>query len=161
MPRTLFQTSKSGCDAHSIPDASDADMTDVEITDLLFACHDPTPVDLAMVFAAANEVDMERRTRRGVELYKAGCVTKLLVTGGDVLARTRPEADLLVACSDESVDFSFGSPEEREQQGKTSADQQPCAGSNCLARFRDCELTHADHSSQYTVTDEPIDCPGE
>jgi uncharacterized Zn finger protein len=60
-----------------------------------------------MLFAAANEVDMERRTRRGVELYKAGCVTKLLVTGGGVLARTHPEADLLVACSDESVDFSF------------------------------------------------------
>ena len=67
-------------------------MTDNEITEMLFICEDPVPADLAMVFAAANELDMVRRTRRGVELYKAGYVPKLLVTGGGVLARNCPEA---------------------------------------------------------------------
>jgi vancomycin permeability regulator SanA len=67
-------------------------MSDDEIADLVFLCEDPVPADLVMVFAAANERDMERRTRRGVDLYRAGYVPKLLVTGGGVLARACPEA---------------------------------------------------------------------
>lgn len=72
-------------------------MTDNEITKLLFICEDPIPADLAMVFAAANELDMARRTRRGVELYKTGYAPKLLVTGGGVLARNCPEAKRMAA----------------------------------------------------------------
>lgn len=69
-----------------------AQMTDEEITKLLFCCDEPCPADVAMVFGAANETDLGRRTIRGVELYRSGFVPKLLVTGGGVLARTRPEA---------------------------------------------------------------------
>ncbi len=67
-------------------------MTDDEITERLFISENPVSADLAMVFGAANELDLERRTRRGVELYKAGFVPKILVTGGGVLASTCPEA---------------------------------------------------------------------
>ena len=67
-------------------------MTDEEITKLLFCCDEPCPADMAIVFGAANEQDLARRTKRGVELYRSGFVPKLLVTGGGVLARTRPEA---------------------------------------------------------------------
>lgn len=66
-------------------------MTDEEITKLLFCCDEPCSADLAMVFGAANELDLARRTKRGVELYRSGLVPRLLVTGGGVLARTRPE----------------------------------------------------------------------
>ena len=67
-------------------------MTDEEITKLLFCCDEPCPADVAMVFGAANELDLGRRTKRGVELYRSGLVPRLLVTGGGVLARMRPEA---------------------------------------------------------------------
>ena len=67
-------------------------MTDDQITNLLFVCDEPEIADLIMVFGAANESDMVRRTRRGVELYKAGFASRLLVSGGGVLARSRPEA---------------------------------------------------------------------
>ena len=67
-------------------------MTNDQITELLFIREQPIHADLAMVFGAANEVDLARRTRRGVELYRAGYVPRLLVTGGGVLARVRPEA---------------------------------------------------------------------
>ena len=67
-------------------------MTDEQITELLFLREDPVSAELAMVFAAANEEDLERRTRRGVELYREGFVPRLLVTGGGVLARKCPEA---------------------------------------------------------------------
>ena len=67
-------------------------MTDDEITALLFVREEPTRADLAMVFGASNEEDLARRTRRGVRLYREGFVPRLLVTGGGVLARTRPEA---------------------------------------------------------------------
>jgi vancomycin permeability regulator SanA len=67
-------------------------VTDEEITDLLFVRQDPVPAQLAMVFAAANEEDLARRTRRGVQLYQAGYVPKLLVTGGGVLRHACPEA---------------------------------------------------------------------
>ena len=69
-----------------------AALSDEEITKLLFCCDEPCPADVAMVFGAANELDLGRRTIRGVELYRSGLVPKLLVTGGGVLARTRPEA---------------------------------------------------------------------
>jgi uncharacterized SAM-binding protein YcdF (DUF218 family) len=67
-------------------------MTDEEIADLLFVREEPIPADLAMVFGAANEEDLARRTRHGVRLYREGHVPKLLVTGGGTLARLRPEA---------------------------------------------------------------------
>jgi uncharacterized SAM-binding protein YcdF (DUF218 family) len=67
-------------------------MSDEEITRLLFCSDEPCPADVALVFAAANELDLARRTRRGVELYRSHYVPKLLVTGGGVLARTHPEA---------------------------------------------------------------------
>jgi vancomycin permeability regulator SanA len=67
-------------------------MTDEEITNFVFMCEDPVHADLVMVFAAANELDMERRTKRGVDVYRAGYVSRLLVTGGGVLARACPEA---------------------------------------------------------------------
>ena len=101
-------------------------MTDEEITNLLFCCDEPCPADVAVVFGAANELDLGRRTIRGVELYRSGFVPKLLVTGGGILARTRPEAkrmaeiareldvpahDLLVedrsANTFENIDFSI------------------------------------------------------
>ena len=67
-------------------------MTDEQITSLLFVCDEPIAADLIMVFGAANELDLARRTSRGVELYKAGFAPRLLVTGGGVLAHCRPEA---------------------------------------------------------------------
>lgn len=67
-------------------------MTDDEISQLVFLRENPVPADLAMIFAASNELDMERRTRRGVSLYLAGYIPKILVTGGGVLARLHPEA---------------------------------------------------------------------
>ena len=67
-------------------------MTDDEICEFIFMCEDPVPADLLMVFAAANEVDMERRTQRGVDLYRAGFASRILVTGGGVLARRCPQA---------------------------------------------------------------------
>jgi hypothetical protein len=67
-------------------------MTDDEITELLFVREDPVPADLAMVFGAANEEDLARRTRHGVRLYREGSVPRLLVAGGGVLAALRPEA---------------------------------------------------------------------
>ena len=59
---------------------------------MLFCCDEPCSADVAMVFGAANELDLARRTKRGVELYRSGFVPRLLVTGGGVLACTRPEA---------------------------------------------------------------------
>ena len=67
-------------------------MTDDEITQLLFVRQEPVAADLAMVFAAAREDDLIRRTRRGVQLFRDGYVPRLLVTGGGVLARIDPEA---------------------------------------------------------------------
>ena len=67
-------------------------MTDEEITELLFVCEEPVRAELAMVFAADSEEDMLRRTERAVELYRDGYARRLLVTGGGVLARKRPEA---------------------------------------------------------------------
>src|SRR4051794_4861498 len=67
-------------------------MTDDEVTDLLFLREEPARADLAMVFGAANEADLARRTREGVRLYREGYVPRLLVTGGGVLAVARPEA---------------------------------------------------------------------
>jgi hypothetical protein len=67
-------------------------MTDDQITGLLFVREEPVRADLAMVFDAANEEDLARRSRRGVELYRRGYAPRLLVTGGGVLALTRPEA---------------------------------------------------------------------
>jgi uncharacterized SAM-binding protein YcdF (DUF218 family) len=63
-----------------------------EVTELLFVSEVPLPADLAMVFAAADEEDMARRTRRGVELYTQGHAQRLLVTGGGVLACGKPES---------------------------------------------------------------------
>ena len=67
-------------------------MTDDEITELLFVREEPVRADLAMVFGAANEEDLARRTHQGVRLYREGYVPRLLVTGGGVLALARPEA---------------------------------------------------------------------
>ena len=67
-------------------------MTDDQISELLFVREEPVRGDLAMVFGAANELDMIRRTRRGVQLYQQGYVSRLLVTGGGTLAMVRPEA---------------------------------------------------------------------
>ncbi len=67
-------------------------MTDDEITELLFVREEPVRADLAMVFGAANEEDLARRTHQGVRLYREGYVPRLLVTGGGVLARAWPEA---------------------------------------------------------------------
>lgn len=67
-------------------------MRDDEISELLFVRDEPIRADLAMIFGAANEEDLARRTRQGVRLYREGYVPRLLVTGGGVLALTRPEA---------------------------------------------------------------------
>ena len=67
-------------------------MTDDQITELLFVREEPVRADLSMVFGAANEADLARRTRQGVRLYREGYVLRLRVTGGGVLAFTRPEA---------------------------------------------------------------------
>ena len=67
-------------------------MTDDQISELLFVREEPVSGDLAMVFGAANEMDLIRRTRQGVRLYQQGYVPKLLVTGGGTLALVRPEA---------------------------------------------------------------------
>ena len=56
-------------------------MTDDEITELLFVRQEPVPAELAMVFAADNEDDMARRTRRGVELYQAGYAPRMDTDG--------------------------------------------------------------------------------
>jgi uncharacterized SAM-binding protein YcdF (DUF218 family) len=67
-------------------------MTDDEITERLFVREEPVRADLAMVFGAANEEDLARRTLQGVRLYREGYVPRLLVTGGGALALARPEA---------------------------------------------------------------------
>jgi uncharacterized SAM-binding protein YcdF (DUF218 family) len=67
-------------------------MTDDQITELLFVREEPVRADLVMVFGAASEADLARRTRQGARLYREGYVPRLLVTGGGVLALTRPEA---------------------------------------------------------------------
>jgi vancomycin permeability regulator SanA len=67
-------------------------VTDEEISVLLFVREVPIRADLAMVFAAATEEDLIRRTRQGIRLYQDGYVPKLLVTGGGTLALTHPEA---------------------------------------------------------------------
>lgn len=71
-------------------------MTDAEITELLFVREEPISANLAIVFAASSEIDLERRVRRGVELWRAGFVPKLLMTGGGVLATTKPESKRMV-----------------------------------------------------------------
>ena len=80
---------------HRIPRASmhdpDANLTDEEITSLLFLREDPTAADLAMVFAAACEEQMRQRTLRGVELWQQGYVPRVLVTGGGVLSARIPK----------------------------------------------------------------------
>ncbi len=55
-------------------------------SELLFVREEPVRGDLAMVFGAANEMDLIRRTRQGVRLYQQGYVSRLLVTGGGTLA---------------------------------------------------------------------------
>jgi len=67
-------------------------MIDDQVSELLFVREEPVCGDLAMVFGAANELDLVRRTRQGVRLYQQGYVPKLLVTGGGTLALARPEA---------------------------------------------------------------------
>ena len=67
-------------------------MTDAEIRELLFLRDQPVPAELAIVFGAANELDLARRTGRGVELYRNGFVPRLLLSGGGVLAAKSPEA---------------------------------------------------------------------
>ncbi len=67
-------------------------MTDDQISELLFVREEPARGDLAMVFGAANELDLFRRTRQGVRLYQQGYVPRLLVTGGGTLAMVRPDA---------------------------------------------------------------------
>jgi len=67
-------------------------MTNDEITEHLFVREEPVPADVAMVFAAANEMVMGQRTRRGTELYLAGFVPRLLLTGGGDPARSCSEA---------------------------------------------------------------------
>jgi hypothetical protein len=51
-------------------------MTDEEITKLLFCCDEPYPADVAMVFGAAKELDLGRRTIRGVELYRMAALCR-------------------------------------------------------------------------------------
>jgi hypothetical protein len=80
----------------------DANLTDEEITSLLFLREDPTAADLAMVFAAACEEQMRQRTLRGVELWQQGYVPRVLVTGGGVLARKNPEAQRMAQIAREA-----------------------------------------------------------
>src|ERR671916_40102 len=51
-------------------------LTDDEITELLFVREEPVGADLAMVFGAANEEDLARRTHQGVRLYREGYVPR-------------------------------------------------------------------------------------
>jgi uncharacterized SAM-binding protein YcdF (DUF218 family) len=67
-------------------------MTDDQVSELLFVREDPVRGDIAIVFGAANELDLFRRTRQGVRLYQHGYVPRLLVTGGGTLAMVRPDA---------------------------------------------------------------------
>jgi uncharacterized SAM-binding protein YcdF (DUF218 family) len=71
-------------------------MTDDEITKLLFVREEPVSAHLGIVFASVHEDELARRTRRGIELYRAGFVPKLLLTGGGLLGRLRPEASRMV-----------------------------------------------------------------
>jgi hypothetical protein len=72
--------------------AFETDLTDEQISELLFVSEEPAAADLAMVFAAACEQQMQQRTLRGVELWRQGYVPRVLVTGGGVLAQRNPEA---------------------------------------------------------------------
>ena len=67
-------------------------MTDEEITALVFAREEPICADLAIVFGAANEDELVERVQHAVGLYRDGYAPKLLLTGGGVLAQSRPEA---------------------------------------------------------------------
>jgi hypothetical protein len=45
-------------------------VTDAALSDLLFVRQEPASADLALVFGAANEDDLARRTRHGVRLCR-------------------------------------------------------------------------------------------
>ena len=87
--------------------AFETDLTDEQISELLFVSEEPAAADLAMVFAAACEQQMQQRTLRGVELWRQGYVPRVLVTGGGVLARRNPEAKRMAQIAREA-----GMPEE-------------------------------------------------
>ena len=83
-------------------------VTDDEITDLLFVREEPIAADLAMVFGAANEIDLARRTHRGVQLYHDRFVSKLVVTGAGH-PKAKRMADALAESRTVRVAETFGS----------------------------------------------------
>ena len=73
-------------------------MVDDKITEQLFVQEAPVPSDIAMVFGAVDEIVMGQRARRGAELYLAGYVPRLLLTGGCVPVRGYPESAWMAEC---------------------------------------------------------------
>jgi uncharacterized SAM-binding protein YcdF (DUF218 family) len=66
---------------------------DEEVTRQLFLAEEPETADLAIVFGSADDDEAFRRVRRAAELYHAGLVPRLLLTGGDPARRGQSEAE--------------------------------------------------------------------
>jgi uncharacterized SAM-binding protein YcdF (DUF218 family) len=57
--------------------------SDDDLTRLLFLEDEPAAADLAIVFGSADEDELTWRATRGAELFLAGFVPRLLLSGGD------------------------------------------------------------------------------
>jgi len=60
--------------------------------DSLFVREEPVAAPLALVFGAADSLELRRRVVRGVELHRAGFVPRLLLTGSGVPGQVPTEA---------------------------------------------------------------------
>ncbi len=72
------------------------------ITRELFVADAPEPADLAVVFGSADDEELTRRVSHAVELFRAGMVPRLLLTGGDVQGRGTSEAERMAAQAQEA-----------------------------------------------------------
>jgi uncharacterized SAM-binding protein YcdF (DUF218 family) len=74
--------------------------SDDELTALLFVEDEPAAADLALVFGSADEDELTRRATRGAELFLAGFVPRLLLSGGDPAGRGLTEAARMAAVAE-------------------------------------------------------------
>jgi uncharacterized SAM-binding protein YcdF (DUF218 family) len=68
---------------------------DNDLARFLFLSEDPIRADLAFVFGSSDPAEAARRAGRAAELYAAGYVPRLLLSGGDPAQRGRSEAAVM------------------------------------------------------------------